>query len=235
MVKIAVVDDDKVICESMKEKLTKYSVQNNFDNKIDIYYNCETIIKEIECGKEFDIIFLDIEFKEKMNGMQFGDYLRNKQQNAEVTIIYISSMEGYAKQLFQFHPFDFIIKPITYEKISKCMDSYYKTNFLTNKYFRFMKSKSEHDISVNQIEYLQSKGKKVIMHTVTEEIEFYGQLSNCVNEKCFKKFIVIHKSYFVNPIYIERFSYDYVILKGNIKLPISRTYQEKVRERLMNI
>lgn len=235
MVKIAVVDDDKVICESMKEELTKYSVQNNFDNKIDIYYNCETIIKEIECGKEFDIIFLDIEFKEKMNGMQFGDYLRNKQQNAEVTIIYISSMEGYAKQLFQFHPFDFIIKPITYEKISKCMDSYYKTNFLTNKYFRFMKSKSEHDISVNQIEYLQSKGKKVIMHTVTEEIEFYGQLSNCVNEKCFKKFIVIHKSYFVNPIYIERFSYDYVILKGNIKLPISRTYQEKVRERLMNI
>ena len=235
MVKIAVVDDDKVICESMKEELTKYSVQNNFDNKIDIYYNCETIIKEIECGKEFDIIFLDIEFKEKMNGMQFGDYLRNKQQNAEVTIIYISSMEVYAKQLFQFHPFDFIIKPITYEKISKCMDSYYKTNFLTNKYFRFMKSKSEHDISVNQIEYLQSKGKKVIMHTVTEEIEFYGQLSNCVNEKCFKKFIVIHKSYFVNPIYIERFSYDYVILKGNIKLPISRTYQEKVRERLMNI
>lgn len=235
MVKIAVVDDDKVICESMKEELTKYSVQNNFDNKIDIYYNCETIIKEIECGKEFDIIFLDIEFKEKMNGMQFGDYLRNKQQNAEVTIIYISSMEGYAKQLFQFHPFDFIIKPITYEKISKCMDSYYKTNFLTNKYFRFMKSKSEHDISVNQIEYLQSKGKKVIMHTVTEEIEFYGQLSNCINEKCFKKFIVIHKSYFVNPIYIERFSYDYVILKGNIKLPISRTYQEKVRERLMNI
>lgn len=235
MVKIAVVDDDKVICESMKEELTKYSVQNNFDNKIDIYYNCETIIKEIECGKEFDIIFLDIEFKEKMNGMQFGDYLRNKQQNAEVTIIYISSMEGYAKQLFQFHPFDFIIKPITYEKISKCMDSYYKTNFLTNKYFRFMKSKSEHDISVNQIEYLQSKGKKVIMHTVTEEIEFYGQLSNCVNEKCFKKFIVIHKSYFVNPIYIERFSYDYVILKGNIKLPNSRTYQEKVRERLMNI
>lgn len=111
MVKIAVVDDDKVICESMKEELTKYSVQNNFDNKIDIYYNCETIIKEIECGKEFDIIFLDIEFKEKMNGMQFGDYLRNKQQNAEVTIIYISSMEGYAKQLFQFHPFDFIIKP----------------------------------------------------------------------------------------------------------------------------
>lgn len=160
MVKIAVVDDDKVICESMKEELTKYSVQNNFDNKIDIYYNCETIIKEIECGKEFDIIFLDIEFKEKMNGMQFGDYLRNKQQNAEVTIIYISSMEGYAKQLFQFHPFDFIIKPITYEKISKCMDSYYKTNFLTNKYFRFMKSKSEHDISVNQIEYLQSKGKR---------------------------------------------------------------------------
>lgn len=235
MIRIAIVDDDKILCDKMKEELTKYSVQNNFDNKIYVFYDCESIVTEFEFGNDFDIIFLDIEFNDMMNGMQFGDFLRNKLLNAEVTIIFISSIEGYAKQLFQFHPFDFIIKPLTFEKINKCMDSYYKTNFLKNKYFRFMKSKSEHDISVNQIKYLQSKGKKVIMHTRNEDIEFYGMLSNCINEKCFKKFIVIHKSYFVNPLYIERFSYDYVILKGNIKLPISRTYQEIVRERLMNI
>lgn len=98
-----------------------------------------------------------------------------------------------------------------------------------------MKNKSEHDIAVNQIKYLQSNGKKIIIHTRNEDIEFYGQLSNQIKKKCFEKFIVIHKSYLVNPLYIDRFGYDYVILKENIKLPISRSYQEIVRERLMNL
>lgn len=235
MVKVAIVDDDIIVCDKVKEELIKYSVQNDLDYKIDLFYNCESIISEFESGNDFDIIFLDIEFDSMMNGIQFGDYLRNKLLNAEVAIIFISSIEEYAKQLFQIHPFDFIIKPITFEKINKCMDSYYKTNFLRNKYFRFMKNKSEHDIAVNQIKYLQSNGKKIIIHTRNEDIEFYGQLSNQIKKKCFEKFIVIHKSYLVNPLYIDRFGYDYVILKENIKLPISRSYQEIVRERLMNL
>ncbi len=235
MIRIAIVDDDRIVCDKLKEELIKYSIQNEIDYTIDVFFNCESIIQEFETDNDFDIVFLDIEFNDMMNGIQFGDFLRNKMLNAEITIIFISSIEGYAKQLFQIHPFDFLVKPITFEKINNCMNSYCNVNFLKHRYFRFMKNKSEHDISVNQIKYLQSNGKKVIIHTRNEDIEFYDQLSNCINKRCFKKFIVIHKSYFVNPLYIDRFGYDYVILKGNIKLPISRAYQETVREQLMNI
>lgn len=235
MIRIAIVDDDEIVCENLKKELITYSVQNNSEYKIEVYYSCESIITALEANNDFDIIFLDIEFGDLMNGIQFGDFMRNKLLNAEATIIFISSMEEYAKQLFKIHPFDFIIKPLTFEKIEKCMESYYKTNYLKNKYFRFMKNKSEHDISVNQIKYLQSEGRKIIIHTRNEKIEFYGQLPNYINQKCFDKFIIIHKSFFVNPLYIDKFGYDYVILKDDIKLTISRKYRETVREKLMNL
>ena len=234
MIRIAIVDDDEYTCKKLKDELTKYSIQEDKECIIEVYLKCEDISEELMSGKEYDIIFLDIEFEDMMNGIELGDFIRNKLLNAELTIIFISSIEGYAKQLFKIHPFDFLVKPLTYEKVKTCIDSYYKTNYLKYKYFHFTKNKGEHNISVLQIKYLQSKGKKVIVHTQNEDVEFYGQLSNVITQKCFEKFIVIHQSYIVNPIYIERFGFDYVIIKNNITLPVSRVNQNKVRDFLMN-
>lgn len=235
MVRIAIVDDDKIACIKLKSELIRYSIWNDQDYYIDTYFNCESAISNLKLENGYDIIFLDIEFNNMMNGIQLGDFLRNKMLNVETSIIFISSIEEYAKQLFKIHPFDFLIKPVSYEKIENCLNSYFKMNYLKNKYFKFMKNKSEHEISVNQIKYLQSDSKKIIIHTNNENIEFYGRLSNYINEKCFENFIIIHKSFFVNPLYIERFGYNYVIVKDNINLPISRKYQDIVRERLMDI
>ena len=53
-----------------------------------------------------DILFLDIELP-GMNGVSVGKYIREILEDENIFLIYISSKQNYALQLFQNHPFDF--------------------------------------------------------------------------------------------------------------------------------
>lgn len=63
----------------------------------------------------------------------------------------------------------------------------------------------------------------------------YGKLSEVQQEPCFSSFIQIHKSYLVNPDYIDHISSNTVFLQGSSheQLPISRAYQPLVEQWLM--
>ena len=67
-----------------------------------------------------------------------------------------------------------------------------------------MSNKSKKEIVVSKIVYLHGSGRKTIMHTKNGQTEFYRKLSDCAEEKCFSSFLDIHKSFLVNPAYIER-------------------------------
>ena len=235
MIRIAVVDDDKTICKQLSDSLTKYSVQENIEFEIESFYDCETLIQRLESKAVFDLYFLDIEFGEKMNGMQFGNYLRDSIISMHSTIIFISSMESYAKELFRIHPFDFLVKPLSFNNIKTTLDSFFKMYYHGNTNFSFTKNKSLHNISVSKVTFLESSGKKIIIHMHGDTTDFYGKLSDYIDMKCFSDFVMIHKSYFVNTKAIDRFGYNYVVLSDNTQLPISRAYQDDVRDRLMNI
>ncbi|WP_337592658.1 LytTR family DNA-binding domain-containing protein, partial [Ruminococcus sp.] len=59
--------------------------------------------------------------------------------------------------------------------------------------------------------------------------------SEVQKKPCFAHFVPIHKSYVVNPDYIDHISANTVYLQGKAgeQLPISRTYQPLVEKWLM--
>ena len=64
----------------------------------------------------FDLIFLDIELKKK-SGLDVSNYIRNELGNESVQIAYISAKTGYAMDLFEFRPINFLVKPLEYSKV----------------------------------------------------------------------------------------------------------------------
>ena len=106
MLKIAIVDDEKLVCSEIMGMLKKYEIEKSFSFSVYSYLSGENLIYEIDDGNSFDLIFLDIEL-ESINGVQVGEYIRNRYNDQKCQIVYVSSKTKYALELFKIRPFDF--------------------------------------------------------------------------------------------------------------------------------
>ncbi|MBP1535725.1 MAG: response regulator, partial [Ruminococcus sp.] len=88
MIRIAIVDDADVICETIELFLKNFSKQNGVSIEFDSYYSGEEIIKRLQ-QSYFDCIFLDIEIGTK-SGIDVSKFLRETQKNETTEIIYVS-------------------------------------------------------------------------------------------------------------------------------------------------
>lgn len=251
--KIAIADDDLCVCQKIREFLLVYSTQKDVDMEPpDIYTNCEALFQAYLNGAQYDFLFLDIDFSgngklpdfsracypvdnDRMNGITFASRLRRTLGHLDVDIIYVSSHENCAVDTIPVRPAGFIQKPVTLEKVLVTMDTTMQYRELTHRVFTFNSNKSHMHIQVSRIQYLNSCGRQVIIKMVDSKVSFYGKLSEVKKQKCFASFLCIHKSYLVNPDYIERFTANAVYLRGHNheSLPISRTQQPIVDDWLM--
>lgn len=79
--------------------------------------------------------------------------------------------------------------------------------------------------------YFQSRGHKLVVHTMEGQQEFYGKLKE-VEKLVPKYFLRIHKSFLVNEQFIISYSYDKVCLIDKQQLNISRSYVNEIQKRI---
>ena len=89
--------------------IKNYFTKENIDYHIHRCKNKEELLKTIQ---QYNLLFLDIELEEKINGIFVGKKIRMDLRNEITQIVYVSALEEYAIQLFQNRPMDFLIKPI---------------------------------------------------------------------------------------------------------------------------
>lgn len=215
----------------LKDHLLLYSYQKNIDIELSTFYTCGELYKAIS-ERFYDLFFLDIDGVEG-DIQQIGSFFRTDMRNEATTIIFISEKELCPTEYIKLQPRDCLMQPVTYEALARCMDSYMRFRLQGNELFSYKKNRTLCTIHVSGIVYLQSIGKKVVIHTTKEKIEFYGKLSECMKEVCFHHFIDIHQSFFINSHHIERVEREYVILAGDIRLPISRTKAGNIKNWLI--
>ena len=209
MISIAVIDDDRSMCDELVHLLRIYEIEHTLNLNISVYYDGESLLADMEEGAHFDLLLLDIELA-KINGVDVGNYIRKHNKDYMCQIIYISSKTGYALELFQIRPFDFLIKPITADILFPCLDEY--TNlFLNEDYFEFTCKGIKKRIPVNRIMYFESNGRKIIIYCSNEKHEYYGKLSDLLEMDILKNFMMIHKSFFVNISHVADYRYETLI------------------------
>ena len=119
MLMIAICDDDKELCEWMKQIFIKDEEQITDEYTLDVYYSGAELCKNMEQGISYGLILLDIELNEpyKIDGVSVGKYIRESIRDFEVRIVYISYKTEYAMELLQNQPFDFLVKPLEEDRL----------------------------------------------------------------------------------------------------------------------
>lgn len=232
MYRIGVCDDDRVLCASLEEQI--YNLFNAFSDKvmIEVWYSGEGILNDLENGTELDLIFLDIELV-RQSGIDVGMHIRNVLDNLQTHIVYISSKQSYAMQLFKVQPLDFLIKPVMKNQLEEVIKKSMKQKQQNDQYFEYQKGGSLLRIPIKDIVYFMSCDKKIIMMTKSGKTEFYGKLKNLI-DRLPDEFIMIHQSYVINQLYVGEYSYETVkMVNGeifNISKPYRKTTRSKIKE-----
>ena len=231
--KIAVCDDEKVICKTIFDMIEDISKQMDIRFETDCFTSGEELYEEMK-SSAYDLIFLDIELP-KMNGVAVGKYIREKLNNETVQIAYISSKQQYAMELFEIRPINFLIKPITKEKIQAIIDKLLKLNAVDTQIFKF-KVRQEHiKLPMSEIIYFSSSGRTVTLVSNENSYVFYRTLDDIYDEIKAGHFLYIHKSFIVNYRYVRQYEYEQVTLLDGTVLPISQPRRKLIRKMILEM
>ena len=208
----------------------------NIAHQIACFRSGNDFCRAVEAGASYDLIFLDIAFSgHEITGVDVGRLIRETRHSNTASIVYISWVERYAMQLFQIRPLDFLIKPLSREKIERTVKTYLKIAAPAGggREFSYKKGHTTHTAQVKDIVFLESRDRKIIMHhSDGTKDDFYGTLKDVYEEQLKERdFLFIHASYAVNFDYVTAVTYSALHIMGSLApLPISRAKRDEVRE-----
>ena len=231
MYKIGICDDDKILCSVLEEQIYELSKEIEIKVEVEVWYSGESIQNDLKKGIELDLLFLDIELVQK-NGIAVGNFIRNEMENMQTHIVYISSKESYAMQLFKVQPFDFLIKPVSNENIREVLIRSVKQKSRADTCFEYQKGNSVYRVPVKNIAYFMSMDKKIIIVKKDGKEEFYGKLKN-IAKTLPADFLMIHQSYIINQAYVSEYSYEMVKMADGENLNISKPYRKETRSKII--
>lgn len=85
------------------------------------------------------------------------------------------------------------------------------------------------NVPIDAIDYLESRGRKIILHLEQKEISFYAKISDVADSFLENGFVRIHQSFMVRKNKIQNVSRNCVEY-GDLILPVSRRYYVEIRK-----
>ncbi|MCM1538619.1 MAG: LytTR family transcriptional regulator DNA-binding domain-containing protein [bacterium] len=147
-----------------------------------------------------------------------------------IKVIFYSETTECAEKIFQAAPTFFLMLPFREENVTmalervsaECEENVRRAITI---YSRGRKVK----IRFAAIRYIESFGRKMFLYTDNGLFETYMTVGDAL-AKLPPQFIQCHRSYIINSDKIEKYSVDEVVLTGSVQVPISRSFQKKIRE-----
>ena len=161
MIRIAIVEDEKIYVEQLIEYLNEYQKTIGEEISVSVYQDGDGITS---CYKsQFDIILMDIQLK-FVDGMSAAEEIR--QVDSEVIIIFITNMTQYAIKGYEVGALDYILKPVTYfifsQKLGRAISRIKRRK---NIYITIPVKSGVLRLDVADIYYIESLGHNLILHT----------------------------------------------------------------------
>lgn len=227
MIQIAICDDETAILEMMQHYLQEFNRKYELDLQIHSYTDGKNLLSSRE---KYDIIFLDIGFAEE-NGIQVGQEIRK--MDKRVKIIYMTAFSDYMKDAFQVHAFDYIVKPVSEEKIHQILleaITYGNLNAVNSMTFRSKNGLIT--LKVEEILYFEYYNRSVLVYDCNDRVfELPGEkISNVAEKMKPYHFEVSHKSFVVNMYQIKSIKGYCINMNRGKMVPLSQLYSKSFRK-----
>jgi len=239
-----IVDDEHLARALLREYLAAHA-------DVEIVGECANGFEAVKAIAEHDpdLVFLDIQMP-RLDGFEVVELAGGKPH-----YIFATAYDQFALRAFEVHALDYLLKPFSRERLAEALNQARlrapqparagiaavvkeaQARQLPLERILIRDGARVHVVAANSIDYIEAQddyvqvcagGKAYLKHHRLSELE--AQLDGAM-------FVRIHRSYIVNVAAVERIepvSKDNhcAVLKNGVKLPISRSGYQKIRELL---
>ena len=228
---IAICDDDKKICRFFEEKIK--ALYQNVDIKS--FYDADELwnVAKQNPKQAPDILLLDIQMN-RMDGMELARKLRSI--GWKTILIFITAYTDYVFNAFDVGAFHYLVKPVSDKKLAEVLrkaaeqfqqektDTENKGIDRNDEQRITIKRGGVHTtVKASDIIYAEVFNRKVVLHTTTENIEYYGKLKNLADELG-RDFYRPHRSYLVNLKYVIKYDSSVIFLESGQVMMAKQNY-----------
>lgn len=237
---IVVCDDE----ENIRIYIKKLIEMQDADCKVMEFTSGRELLQfwQQEDKEQIDILFLDISM-DGADGMEAAEQIRKwKEERGEAVwgslplLIFVTGYPEYMPKAFSVNAFQYLVKPIDEKEFEdvfakavreyRCLEVKRNTE---SKEILVRNGNVTRKVLADDIYYIESSNRKIILFMQGGEIECYGKIGELENELK-ESFFRIHKGYLINMKYVERYSRTEVLLKNGSSLLISKyKYQDFIK------
>ncbi len=224
--RIAVCDDEITILEILQKQLEELpQVSQTL-----VFSVAERLFRALERGCQFDVVFMDIDWKKEKNGIDFAEELLRISPNTQV--IYVTGYnDRFSQQIFlkKANLCGFLVKPVQAEMLEALLEKA-KKNIEKQETEKLLISQNGvvYAFPFRDITYFESAAHRLAVHTADGCLFFYGKLE-MVKQQLPPCFFQCHKSFLVNMDYIRRIDKRSIFLKTGEEIPISKVKYAETR------
>lgn len=228
MIKIAIVEDDRMYAEQLEGYLRQYEAEYTESFDITAFTDGDAIVSSYH--SQFDIILMDIEMR-FMNGMSAAEEIRRVDK--EVVIIFITNMSQYAIRGYAVEALDYMLKPVSYfafsQRLSRAISRMKKRE---QKSLVIPVKGGVVRLPVNSILYIESQGHNLIYHTTSGEYLSSGTMKDAEEALRSLHFFRGSKWYLINLQQVQGLGEGCAKLKNGQDVPLSRGQKKDFMEAL---
>lgn len=228
MLKIAIVEDEKIQSDQLLSYLEKYCSDNN------ILYNASTFSNPLSLlenySSDYHIIFLDI-MMPYMNGMEAAHKIREVDNNA--LIIFVTNLAQYAIAGYEVNALDYVLKPMRYNEFAlKMQKALSRINLDDDKSIRIATKEGKVNLEIKDIIYIEVQGHRVNYHTNRGDFIERNSIREIEKDLTPYGFSRCNNCYLVNMRYVTLIK-GYSVFLGETELQISQPRKKAFNQALV--
>ncbi|WP_412989917.1 LytR/AlgR family response regulator transcription factor [Pediococcus siamensis] len=228
LIKVAICDDVPEITTRVEKVLQAYQ-EDLFD--ISVFLASDKLICAIQ-ENQFDLFILDIELPNH-TGIELAETIR--QVNASVPIIFLTNYSEYMEEVFRLQTFDYILKPVSEEKLFPVLKRVIRFLNVNDQPFTFTYKRVVYSLHFNDIIYFEKQKRQVVIHTI-HKTYVTNMSTHTLLDKVNDSFVQVHGSFVVNVMFIKEIRPKFLSLatqSSTIEIPIGRTFSSRAREDIL--
>lgn len=216
--RVAVVDDETEAIQAIENSISSWSSSANIPVEIIGFSDSRSFLDSFSPG-HYQIVFLDI-YIDSTDGLELARSIRSVSE--DTMIIFCTTSRENMPEAFRFHAFDYIVKPVTTERMHTLLDDALKVIPSMNRYITFVSNRQDVNLPFSECIWTQSHG-----HYLRIKSRFGDEYTSRMTTRDFlsqtegdNRFLQINKGIVANLDHIRRIEGTNCEMTDGTSLPI---------------
>lgn len=223
---VAVCEDDEVQREYL------FGCIQEYDGAVHIisYSGCEALWWDIQDGKKFDLLFLDIEMPH-MNGMELAHYIHDSYCN--IPVCFVTGVKDYVFEGYDVDACGYLLKPYEKDQVFRILKKVQERNPEKETFILIEGQSGTARVSISEIVALEACGHDTFLYRKDgTEQRVHKSFREMMEET---GLFQIHRSYAVNMRNIEIVTGNECVDQKGRQYPVSRGRRDAVMQQFIEI